>query len=157
MGLLGKLTGSDAAKKQAKDARKQAALREGAALGELTPEAIQKLMQVFFSKYMQMLAPQMMSAQQKVGANLSGAGLGRSGFGKQLKAGIPGQFSQMALGQSIGPAMSTAENRAGIRMDKPIITNPARNGITDLVDLVAQYYTAGGMSTGSTRQQPRIF
>ena len=157
MGLLGKLTGADKAKKQAKDARKMAAQREGAALGELTPEAMQNLMQMFFSKYMALLAPQMMHAQQGIAASAGRTGKTGAGLTRALSAGVPGQFANVALGKSIEPALSVAGQRAGIRMEKPIITNPARSGLTDLADLALQYYTAGTVSTGSTKQGPRTF
>lgn len=157
MGLLGKLTGADAAKKQAKNARKQAAQREGAALGELTPQAMQQMLNMFFSQYMAQLAPSLMNSQQKLGAGAAGAGLSGAGLTRSLKAGLPGVYAQGALQQAIEPTMRTAENRAGIRMEKPIITNPARNGLTDLVDMALQYFSYGGASTGSTKQQPKVF
>lgn len=157
MGLLGKLTGADAAKKQAKSARKQAAQREGAALGELTPQAMQQLMQMFFSQYMAQLAPQLMASQQRLGAGAAGMNLGGAGLTRSLKAGLPGMYAQGALQQAIEPTMRTAENRAGIRMEKPIITNPARTGLTDLVDIALRYYSGGLASTGSLDQKAKTF
>ena len=157
MGLLGKLTGAEKAKKQAKDARKYAGQREQAALGQLTPEAMQAMMQQFFQKYMALLSPGMMAGQQGLGASAARSGLTGAGMNRSMAAGIPGLTSQKALGMSIDPAMRTASQRADVIMGRPIVTDPARNGLTDLVDLAAQYYSGGTMSTGSMQQGPKQF
>lgn len=164
MGFLGKisdaiggLTGANAAKKQAKEAKKAAAKRTSASLGELTPEAMQAMMQQLYSKYMALLGPQMMFNQQALGANASRTGTLGGGLNRSLSAGLQGQMAQGALAKSIQPAMDIATQRAGIQAQQPIITNPARTGLTDLVDLATQFYTGGMMSTGSTQQQPRVF
>lgn len=157
MGLLGKLTGADAAKKQAKQARKLGSEREAAALGQLDPKAMQALMQMFFSQYMAQLAPSMMNAQQGLATKAGRSGMMGSGLYGQLQAGIPGQFANMALGRAIEPTINIAQQRANTIMGRPIVANPARTGLTDVVDLVAQYYSGGQMSTGSTKQQPVQF
>lgn len=157
MGLLGKLTGADKAKKQAKDARKMAARREAGALGELTPEAMQAMMQKLFTQYMSLLGPSAQFSQQALGASASRSGTLGGGVNRALSAGIPGQMAQGALGKAMGGAMDIGQQRAGIRMEHPIITNPARSGLTDLVDLALQYYSGGQMGTGSMQQGPRQF
>ena len=157
MGLLGKLTGADAAKKSAKQARKLAGEREAGALGELTPEAMQAMMSMFMQRYMAQLAPSMMSAKQGLAARAGRSGMIGSGLYSQLQAGIPGQFAQGALGKAAESSMGVASQRAGIRMQKPIIANPARTGLTDLVDLAMQYYTFGQGGTGSTQQQAQVY
>ena len=157
MGLLGKLTGADKAKKQAKSARKYAMQREQGALGQLTPEAMQAMMQQFFSKYMALLSPNMMAGQQGAGASAARSGLTGAGMNRSIAAGIPGLTAQKALGMSIDPALKVAGQRADVVMGRPIITDPARGGLTDLMDLATQFYTGGAMSTGSVNQGPRQF
>lgn len=156
MSVLGALTGANAAKKSAKQGRKLADQREAGALGELTPEAMQGIMNMLMQRYMAMLAPNMMSAQQGLAAKAGRSGMMGSGLYSQLQAGIPGQFANAALGKATEGGLGIASQRANIRMQKPIITNPARTGLTDLVDLVAQYYSGGQMSTGSTKQQMNV-
>ena len=128
MGLLGKITGSESAKKSAKRQRKDAALREGAALNELTPQAMQALMQQFFSKYMALLSPNMMAGQQGAGASAARSGLTGAGMNRSIAAGIPGLTAQKALGMSIDPAMSVASQRSNTIMGRPIIPNAVSPG-----------------------------
>lgn len=157
MGLLGKLTGADQAKKQAKQARKISAKNTSNALGQLTPEAMQGMMQQLYSKYMALLGPQAMFGQQALTAGASRTGTLGSGLSKSLSAGLQGQMAQGALQKSIEPAMNIASQRASIYANQPVIANPARNGLSDLVDLAMQFYTGGQMSTGSVGQQAKGF
>jgi hypothetical protein len=148
MGL--NLTGWSSAKRSNKERRRtEQAIddREKMSLGELTPEAMQAMMQMFYSKYMALLAPQMMGAQQRLGATAARGGMTGSGLMAQLKAGIPGQFANMALGQAIEPSLRVASERAGIRKAKPIQFRPTRSHFGDLMGVGATMWGGNNPET----------
>ena len=128
-----------------------------AALGELTPEAINNLMQMFYGKFFRQMAPQMQFAQQGLKAGAARTGLSHAGLTQQLAAGIPGQFSQSALAQAYGAAAPIASQRAGIRAGRKIAIQPARSRAKhDLLNTWMQFYT-GGNTGGGTQGNEYIF
>jgi len=106
------------------------------------------MMNMFMQKYMAILAPNMMSAQQGLAAKAGRSGMMGSGLYSQLQAGIPGQFANMALGKATQSGMDVASQRAGAIMGRPIIQDPGRSGISDLygdaMDIFKAYLGGGG-------------
>ena len=123
MSIISELIGGHGAKREAKRANRAEEARVSGALGELTPEAIQGLIDMFFGKFYAQLNPQMQGAQQRLAANAGRRGLSHAGLTTQLSAGIPGQFANMAQGQAIGAAVPVAGQRASVRAGKQF-TNP---------------------------------
>lgn len=156
MGLLGRLAGTDKKKKEAKALEKKMNMRRDAALGEMSPENIQALVQLFQQKYMGLLAPTLMNTQQSLGANAKS--MGRGGVFQQLKAGLPGQFANMAMSQAIPSAMNVAQTRAGIHQDTPVVSVPKGSAIEDIADwavsMVSSYYSGGANNRGTANSQP---
>jgi len=142
MGLLGKITGAEAANKAAGKARKDSKLREQAALGELTPQAMQAMMNMFMQKYMAMLAPNMMSAQQGLAAKAGRSGMMGSGLYSQLQAGIPGQFANAALSKATESGMGVASQRANTIMGRDIVQDPGRSGLGDSYNSFHQLFNS---------------
>lgn len=109
-----------AQKKQAQKAKDQAKKDRAAALGQLSPENIQALTSQLYGGNMAQMAPSMMSGQQRLKSSLAKRGLTGSGLGEQLSAGLPGQYSQAALGSARNEAMGLASQRAGVIGNMPI-------------------------------------
>lgn len=151
MGLLGRLSGTSAKKKEAKELEKKLAQRRNAALAEMSPENIQALISLFNSKYMGLLAPTLMKTQQGLAANAKG--MGRGGVFEQLKAGLPGQFANFAMEKAIPSAMNVAQSRAGIHQDMPVVSIPKGGALEDIADwavsMVSSYYSGGTNNRGT--------
>ena len=155
MGLLGKLTGADAANKKAKGVAQKVEAQKQAALGELTPEAFQEMLSFFMPLLRAQSAQGMQFAmQQAAAAGARSGALGSSGVFGQLQAGIPGQFALKNLSQGLGLTSNVQSQRAGIISGSPVVSNSAgRGGLTDLADLALQFYTGGQVSTGATQSR----
>lgn len=125
IGAVGDIFSGIGQRQDAKEFSKQDTARRAAALGELTPEAMQKLISMFFSKYYAQLAPQMGGAMSNLDARFSRAGLLHSGVGEQLRAGIPGQFANNALTNAIGSSIPIASQRANIQAGRQIAIGPS--------------------------------
>lgn len=131
-------------RKEAKTANRMADKRAQAGLAELTPESIQKLMNLFFSHYYSQLAPQMMGAQQGLAAGAARHGLSGSGLAQQLAAGIPGQFAMGAQRNAMGSALPTAYKRADIAANEPYTVGPSGESIFG--SMLQKFTSMGGMS-----------
>lgn len=101
---------------QNKSAQGQANKNVKYALGELSPQNIQALLKQFYSGDYNQVMPQMQTAMAGMGAQAARHGLTGTGAYQQLAAGMPGQFSQMALGMAGNQALETARSRANVRM-----------------------------------------
>lgn len=125
LGAVGDIFSGIGARQESKEFSKQDTARRAGALAELTPEAMQKLISMFFSKYYAQIAPQMQGAMSNLDTRFSRGGLLHSGVGEQLRAGIPGQFANAALGQSISSAFPIAQQRAGIQAGRQLSIGPS--------------------------------
>lgn len=153
MGLFSGVLQGLGARKESQAFNKESKKRTGAALGELTPEAMQHLISLFFSKYYGQLMPQMQGAQGAIGAAAARRGLTGTGATKQLQAGIPGQFGNMALGQSINSALPIASQRAQTQAGREFKVGPSGLSILgsglkseeqDFMDLFKSFMGGGG-------------
>lgn len=133
-------------RKESQSYNKAAKKREGLALGELTPEAMQSLIRALFTHYYSQLMPQMMGAQQGLGAAAARSGLTGAGAVQQLRAGIPGQFAGKALGQAVPSALGIAGQRAGIRAGTPFQIGKSGMGI--IGDMLQSFASMGGLGAG---------
>lgn len=143
MGLLGKISGSSSAKRANKERKrvlKEIEARKQQSLAELSPENIQKLMQMFMTKYGQLMAPSLMNSQQKLSANTAGRGLAGAGLTRSLKAGLPAMYSRAAMEQASPDAFSLASQRAGVIGGTPIPYMPKKSTLADIGSMVASYY-----------------
>jgi len=134
MGLLGKLTGSDAANKAAKGAAQKAEAQKQAALGELTPESFQSMLGFFLPMLTALTNPAQQTIMQglKAAGSKSGA-LARSGVFGALQGGVPGQFALGNLGKALGITKDVQTQRAGIISGSPIMPNSAgRSALGDI-------------------------
>lgn len=149
---IGSLVSGLGARKESRTYNKEAKKNMYSALSELTPEAMSKLMAMFYQHFMSQMNPQMQAAQQGLAANLGRSGMTQSGLGAQLRAGIPGQFSLGALNQAFNSALPIAQNRAGIRENRKFSVGPSGLGIVgnsmqDFENTISQWvssYLGGG-------------
>lgn len=139
MGLFS-WTSSKRANKERKRVLKEIEARKQQSLAELSPENIQRLMQLFVTKYGQLMAPSLMNSQQKLNANTAGKGLAAAGLTRSLKAGLPAMYSRAALEQASPDAMGLASQRAGVISQTPIPYMPKKNTFADMMSMVANYY-----------------
>lgn len=133
-------------RKESQSFNKAAKKREALALGELSPEAMQALMNMFFTKYYAQLAPMLQGAQQGLGASGGRYGLTGSGVLQQLRAGLPGQFAGKALQQSVPSALGTAQQRANIRQGTPF--QIGQSGMSIIGDMLQSFASMGGLGAG---------
>ena len=125
LGLVGSVLGFGG-KRAAKQSNRAEEARIRAALGELTPEAIQGILSKLFTQYYGQMNPVMQMALSRIGTNAGRYGMTGAGVTQQLKAGVPGQFANLAMGQAIPSALGIAGQRAGIQASKrykPVPTN----------------------------------
>lgn len=111
-----------------------------AALAQLSPEAIRQLVQMFYTQNYAMLNPAMQSAQRGVAAGAARTGLTGAGVTRQLQAGIPGQFANMALGQASQQGLNVAGQRAGIYSGAPVSTPYSfGNDLQGIMQMLGRY------------------
>lgn len=140
-------------RKESRSFNKAAQKREGLALGELTPEAMQSLIRALFTHYYSQLMPQLMSAQQGLSANAARSGLTGAGALQQLRAGLPGQFAGKALGQAVPSALNIAGQRANIRQGTPFQVGKSGMGIIgDMLQSFASMGMGAGFPSGGGNQ-----
>ena len=131
------LTGRDVEK----SARSESRGARARGLGELTPEAIQSLINMFQSNFFASLAPQMQAAQQGAAAGAGRTGSAGAGVTQQLRAGIPGQFSIGALGKAIPLAGGIASQRAQIASGKDPVVRSGLGAAIDTGGAVAEQFS----------------
>ena len=125
-----------------------------AALAQLTPEAIQKLMQMFYTQNYAQMMPQMQGAQGSLGAAAARSGLTGAGVTQQLRAGIPGQFANAALGQASNQALGVAGQRASTLSGAPVSAPYSFGGdLQSLVAMLGRYGLLRNNSGGGTPRQ----
>lgn len=149
MGLLGKLTGADAANKQARGLAQKSEAQKQAALGELTPESFQEFLNFFLPLLNAQSAPAMQFALSRLGNTAGRAGFSRggsagSGLLAQLGAGIPGQFAASNLSSALRTTLGLKTARAGIISGTPLLPNSAgRSALADITDQGKQLIPLG--------------
>ncbi len=157
MGLLGKLTGADAANKQAKGVAQKVEAQKQEALGELTPEAFREFLNFFMPFLNAQSAPAQQFALQGAKTSAGRSGSSFAGLSRALQAGIPGQFAASNLSSALKTTLGVQQGRAGIISGSPIVSNSAgRGGATDVADLALQFYSGGALSTGATQSQQSV-
>lgn len=143
-GIVDQFTGVS----QEKKARRESERARGRGLGELSPEQIQRLINMLQGNFMSGMAPQMMNAQQGLAAGAGSSGLKGTGLYESLRAGIPGQFALGALGQSIPSALEIALGRAGIAKGESPTPRSSLQGMFDTGSNAARMYSSGGILGG---------
>lgn len=140
-------------RKESRSFNKAARKREALALGELTPEAMQSLINLLFTKYYGQMMPLMQASQQRIGSQAGRYGLTGAGVTQQLRAGLPGQFAGAALGQAVPGALGIAGQRAGIRQGTPFQVGKSGMGIIgDMLQSFASIGMGAGFPSGGGQQ-----
>ncbi len=152
MGLLGKLTGADAANRSAKGIAQKTAAQQAAALNELTPEAFREFLNFFMPLLNAQSAPAQQFALQGARTSAGRSGSSFGGLSRALQAGIPGQFAASNLSSALRTVGQVQGARAGIISGTPILPNSAgRSGVSDTIDLAVKFFSGGLAGTGSLK------
>lgn len=114
LGAVGGILGGISDRRAGKGSNKERKKMQQMALGELTPEAMQRLISQFYTHFMAQMNPQMQAVMSNIGTQAGRSGLTGAGVVQQLKAGVPGQFSQGAMGNAFGAALPIAKQRSGV-------------------------------------------
>lgn len=115
-GAVGGLLGGISDRRAAKGANKFSKQQTKHALTELSPQAIQQMIQMFLKQNMGSVLPYMQASLGGLAGGAAKAGLTGAGVIKQLQAGIPGQAYLGALRPSISEGTDIAKNRAATWM-----------------------------------------
>jgi hypothetical protein len=146
LGAIGAGLSGLGGRKESRSYNKAAKKRTAAALGELTPEAMQAMISKLFTMYYGQMNPAMQAAMGGISNNLARSGGSHLGVAQQLRAGVPGQFANAAMGQAIPGAMNVASQRAGIQANTPFSVGPSGYGI--MGDMIKQFLNSYGVAGG---------
>ena len=132
-GFINDLTGVGREKEQAGE---QVAGRERG-LGELTPEKLTELINLFQTGLFQSLSSQIGGAQGAIRGIGGRKGAQGSGVLQQLQAGVPGQLASSAQRQAIPLGVSVGKERAGIASAVTTTPRSTTGGIFDTAGAIA--------------------
>lgn len=148
LGGAGSLLGGFGAREEASGATKQQQTLTNRALNILSPQQIQAYIKQFYPMYFSQMNGQMQNAQQNIANQGARHGLTGTGAAQQLAAGVPGQFSGMALQEAIKSALGTSSQKASIQAGQKFAQQPSLwtvggNTLTSLGGQNPQPYNSG--------------
>jgi hypothetical protein len=140
--------------KNKKDAQGQANKNKKQAMSQLSPENIQALTRQFYPGMFNQVMPQMQTAMGSAANQAARHGLTGTGAYQQLAAGMPAQYSGMALKGATDQANQTATARAGLIANTPIPQGSNISGsLSQLADAYMLYHAMNGSKSGQTDLQ----